>query len=758
MKVSYLLRFALFPALSVVVTAQTGDVVEDVSEIYEWDRVPIGGGGYQTGVVTHPDAPGLMYLKGDVMGLHRRKPDENRWVQTFFTFTPDDGYFGGTGGLDVHPEEPGTFYVFLGRDADSEAGIYKSTDYGGEFEQLLQVYERTNQGDERKWANNVAVDPNNGDVVYFGTRNDGLLRTTDGGETFDFQPHPDIPTDPDEVIKKGKKTISSGAVGTRNIVIDPSETVGNPTRSRVVYAAPYSKGLYRSVDGGERFTPVEGGPDNIRWMKLAPDGSLYLTARGGGGVWHYDGEWNRIREEGVNALAVDPHDPSGKTIFLGQAANPDILFRSQDGGKTWETLEMGSGYEAVYPENWEMRKVGQALSTLDFDRAVKGRLYLCDAFGAWVTDDPLATPIQWRPLHEGLEGTVSFTVSAPPATETNAPLYTGGSDANNYSHMNPAEDFPHKKLSPIRPPKEPRQWIAYCSDYEYCMADPNVMYRVVGAHNNRMYVSKTTNGGKNPGDWEVVASSYKHSPLPSPVSWNGRTRKLAVSGTDPDAVLMAGAGGYGNHYTLDGGETWTRMEGVLKGDDGFIDRTAYRMYGRDKPIAADRVNGDYFYGFKGKQFYVSDGKAANGTWRETFKFPDKRDPNRWHENALSVAAAPYEAGTVAINLGRTGLWLSRDFGETFEKIEVFADCRSVGWGAPAPGSENSTLYAFGKIGEQWGIYASVDFGESWFRMTPAGLGLSGLGNLTGDLNEFGTVYFSNSSMGVGYGRLRRNME
>lgn len=727
------------------------------AEQYEWGRVYIGGGGYQTGVVSHAKTPGLLYLKGDVMGLHRRMPGESRWYQTADGFSPDDGRINGCGGVGLHPEHSAIVYTTFGdRQYSGNGGLYKSTDYGVTWERVVSFYEQAAGGDERKWANNVAVDPNNGDIVYVGTREDGLIRTIDGGRTFDHNPHPDIPVNPDTAItytdpkKDTHKDSISGHVGSRNVVIDPSETLTNPTRSKTLYIGAYTRGVYRSTDGGEHFSLMPGSPVEPRWMKLAANGTLYVVNNHGGGLWKYDGTWSLVKEGDYRALALDPFDAEGKRLII---CDGHVYYRTVDGGATWDTLKQGSGWIDVHPPDWDLRTSGKAVSSIDFDLSTPDRLYQCDAFGVWVADNPWATPIQWRPMHEGCEGTVSFGISCPPDNGNPYPLYSGGSDANNYAHRNPTEEYPDDKLAPVEPPEEGTQWLAYCSDYDFCMMRPDVMYRVVQAHNRRQYVCKTTNGGRTAADWTVIASSHKDSPLPSPVSWNGRTHKLAVSATDPDACFMAGRSGYGNYYTLDGGTTWTRQRGVLPDDQGFIKEGGWSMYGRDKPVCADRVNGNYIYGYLKKKFYRSDGKGANATWTNPYTFENDRDPSTWKLCAYHLQAAPDHAGHLVLNLGRNGLWLTTDHGDSWRKIAAVADCRSCGWGKKAPDSEYSTIYIHAKIDGQWGIHRSTDLAQSWDKITPDHISFNIGSNITGDLQTYGTVYMSEDARGIVYGKI-----
>jgi photosystem II stability/assembly factor-like uncharacterized protein len=656
----------------------------------------------------------------------------------------------------VDPDNGAVIYTLFGGGQGSKMGIYKSSDYGDSWTFLLPVFSDANRGPERKWSNNVVVDPNNHEIVYFGTRDDGLLRTLDGGKNFDFQPHPDVPTNPDEALKTddGKQNLIIGHVGIRNVVIDPSEKMENPVRSKTIYLSAFTKGIYRSTDGGMTFQLTEGNPKNVSLMKLSPKGVLYAIGQFDEGLWLFDGQWHLLKPGAFQALAIDPHDPEGKRILIATGGNPATIFRTTDAGATWETLEKDAAWTPKFPENWNVRKPGQGTATLDFDLSTPSRLYQCDAFGAWVTEAPYATPIIWSPLHEGLEGTVSFALSSPPDNGNVYPLYSGGSDANNYAHVDPTKIYPSEKLAPARPPNEGTQWLAYSSDIDFCMSNPDVMYRAVEAHNKRQYIMRTDNGGKTAADWTVVATSHDESPLQKILNWSGGVKKIAVSATDPDACLVAGWGSQGNYYTHDGGKTWTKVTGVLKDDRGFIPQRGWAMYGHDKTICADRVNGNIFYAYDDKKFYRNEEKAANGSWVNTFTFPEERNPNDWKLSAFHLQAAPANEGHLALNFGKNVLWITKDGGDHWTRLEGVEDCRSSGWGKSAPDQQNSTLYAHAKINGQWGIYSSFDFGTTWNKLTPDNITFNIAANMTGDLRTFGTVYFSESGRGIVFGRLK----
>ncbi len=65
----------------------------------------------------------------------------------------------------------------------------------------------------------------------------------------------------------------------------------DPDRAGTVYAAAWSKGIYRSSDGGRNWTLVGGAPPHPDVMALALDPSApgrLLVGMSGGGLWRLE--------------------------------------------------------------------------------------------------------------------------------------------------------------------------------------------------------------------------------------------------------------------------------------------------------------------------------------------------------------------------------------------------------------------------------------------------------------------------------------
>jgi len=128
-----------------------------------------------------------------------------------------------------------------------------------------------------------------------------------------------------------------------------------PSDGRWVYATIKGRGVYRSTDGGLSWTltAINGSgqdilidPANPKQVFVAVWAGMLRSSDGGA-------TWDTIRrglpkDQQVAALAWDPGD--GRLMYAGLRANPlagSAVYRSTDGGETWERLWSPAGVEAL---------------------------------------------------------------------------------------------------------------------------------------------------------------------------------------------------------------------------------------------------------------------------------------------------------------------------------------------------------------------------------------------------------------------------
>jgi len=159
-------------------------------------------------------------------------------------------------------------------------GIYVSRDRGRTWSPV------NDQLSQDAFVNALAVDPHNPDLVYAATANRGLLKTTDGGQSW-------------RGVQGGLPEDSASAVAI------------NPGDPNVIFAGFDRKSLYVSSDGG------------VTWE---------ASVRG------------MMAEASPSAIVFDPADPQD-TVYVADRSNG--VFRSTDAGKTWQIINTGLSMRAI---------------------------------------------------------------------------------------------------------------------------------------------------------------------------------------------------------------------------------------------------------------------------------------------------------------------------------------------------------------------------------------------------------------------------
>ncbi len=155
---------------------------------YQWTNVSIGEGGYVTGVYLHPLQQDLVYIRTDIGGFYRWNSVDKRWIPLTDHFgLAKSNYYGGEA-LALDPNNPNIVYIAAGKYTASSAGlgtIFKSTDQGKTWTKL-NIDLAMGGNETKRWAGErLAVNPFNSNVIFFGSRLNGLWKSADAGATWD---------------------------------------------------------------------------------------------------------------------------------------------------------------------------------------------------------------------------------------------------------------------------------------------------------------------------------------------------------------------------------------------------------------------------------------------------------------------------------------------------------------------------------------------------------------------------------------------
>ncbi|MCO5725346.1 VPS10 domain-containing protein [Robiginitalea marina] len=472
------------------------------------------------------------------------------------------GQTGQIGGVRLHPQDHNTAYVAaIGKafQASTERGLYKTTDGGRSWKQVLSISDRTGVSD-------VELLPTNPNVLFAaawkaqrtpwtiisgGTPEEGgIYKSLDGGASW----------------TKIEKGLPTGLIGKIDIEVCPSD-------SRIVYAlveAPGEEGgLYKSEDQGESFAQVSSHNGirtrpfyytNIRVVPKNPDivyamATGYFKSEDGGKTW------SRMRPP-----HGDNHD-----MWINPD-NPDLFIQSNDGGanvtfnggQTWSTqfnqptaeiyqVEVDNQYPYwLYGGQQDNYSTVAVPSMPPYGVQAEGIGYIINT-GGCETGPAVPHPTNPDIVYSNCKG--RFTVYNK-RTGTEQSYYVGA--ANMYGH-NPRDlEFRFQRVSPI-----------HVSPH-----NPKVIYHT------SQYVHKTVDEGKT---WEIISPDLtafeadkqvvSGEPITRDVTGEEFYSTIYAIRESPlqEGVIWVGANDGPVHVTRDGGSSWEAVTPKALPPGGRVD-------------------------------------------------------------------------------------------------------------------------------------------------------------------------------------------
>lgn len=726
----------------------------DMSSDYSWERKWIGGGGFFMGMAFSPVESGLMYVRSDVCGPHRRDIDETDvWTYLGDSY-PVTADIGGSAGITAHPTDPNTVFMLSGSYNDvSNGGVYRSTNKGVTWDLVLNKRVHGNDQNSKKLGEPIAVDAKNINVIYAGTQYDGLFRSASAGDLSTWSLITSVPQ---------KNT------GVRCVAIDTFETTGSPARSRYVYAGVHNDSIYQSEDGGLTFTLMSSGPSNPLQMIMSSNRELIVGTDSG--IWKYNlnNGWENISpvgEETSSFLCVDVNPNNAQELI---AAVNKKVFRSNDGGATWTSVSLLDGeiIDATPGFNF-IRDPISSPAAIHFD-PFSSDVYVNDAYGVWKTSDVWASITQWEIQYKNINNTITIDMTSPPKGTSNGVLYSASPDVEGFRFNDGQKDF-YSKYSRLGP---------NTTSVDFCEEFPDVIYFTKSKKWSPTYqawVFRADNGILNntsntfapddnyyksyPFNTEFNSEFYNPPTDGSVPAYNAGGAKIAVSATDPAVAIYFSGGSSGStFYTKDGGDTWNSTVGLPYSD--FLRRVcgggSCSEYDFNMPIGADLVAGNIFYAYYDLtgEFFVSEDGGKTWSERTNAGLPSFNGVTQ--SNPLRLETAPYVAGDVWIALDDNGLYHSTDTAQTFSPINFFNRATQVVLGKNKSGQSNPTVFVFGQAAtdSQWGVFRSNDMGSTWELITkPSEPGAPYPRSMTADRQVYGRVYLAHGTTGIRVGEM-----
>ncbi len=736
---------------------------------YTWKSVQIVGGGFVDGIIFHPTENGLCYCRTDMGGAYRRNPETLKWEPLLDWLSYDDLNLMGVESIALDPSNPEMVFLSCGTYSNSRTpygAILRSDDRGNTFSRTDVPFKMGGNEDGRGNGERMAVDPNNGSIIYLGTRHDGLWKSIDRAVTWNkVESFPDVTENPpDNMHNKDSlrfwRWMNQGC-GINLVIFDPkSGAKGKP--SSTIYVGVSLKNrenFFYSHDTGKTWKPVSGQPIKYRptHAVLSSDGNLYITYGSSpgpsrmrdGGVWKYNiknGTWTDIspdkpdpetRPFGYAAVSVDKQNPTCLIVSSYnryEIANGEDIFRSTNGGKTWKQVFLNGGILDSTMAPYTSRTGIHWLFDIEIDPFNSDHAMFTTGFGGYETfnlsDMDKDKPTTWSIMSTGIEETVGLDLHSPPK---GAQLISAIGDYGGFVHWDLDKPSPEGNFD------NPR--FGNTNDLAFAENNPDIMVRVGNAtnYNPDKNIGYSLDGGKS---WQPTNGlPYTKSRGGSiAVSSDGNTwiwsPARVRNGWGPGSTIQPSA----VYFTVDKGNAWNKCNGVPN----------------NTRVVAAPTNSNKFYAmnlFDGKFFISMDGgenfseQNLNLPGGVPFKNEDRGDSRGGQDQLYVTPGRDADLWIAAFD----ALYHSIDEGTTFIKIDHVDQVYAFGFGKNAPDKDYPAIYLIGTINGVRGVFCSVDVAESWTRINDDQHQWGLLLQITGDPKLFGRVYIGTHGRGILYG-------
>jgi xyloglucan-specific exo-beta-1,4-glucanase len=766
---------AIFSSLFSASTASAQGLAYD-SNPYNFNNVVIGGGGgFIPGIVFSTKEPGLVYARTDIGGAYRFDTHAGRWIPLLDWVGFANWNLSGVESIAIDPVDPHRVYLAVGTYtnewATQNGAILRSFDEGRRFKTINLPFKVGSNMPGRGMGERLAIDPNNTSVLYLGTRSgNGLWRSLDSGETWakvtnfpDTGPYHEPSSGPTDTYDNDPIGVVWETFDARTTV-----TVGGRKVSKNIYVgvADPSSSLWQSNDGGQTWTAVVGQPTGVmpHHGKLASTGILYLSYNNNAGpydgsagdVWKYDtgaAAWTLITPPasplnggyGFGGLTVDAENPNTIVVSALNQWWPDTqIFRSLDGGTNWNLIwnvNWGNPWPNVMAANYTLSYASVApWLTFGVTPAT------CTVPGTTNSLCPQPTPkLGW--MVESLEidpfnsNHMLYGTGATMFGTDNLTAWDSGGEANISVAAVGIEETAVQDL--ISPPAGTAHLISAVADNGGYTHNDLSVPSVMDA--NPVFTTGTSL------DYAELSPSF----IVRVGTGSSNGENIAFSGDGgqtwtPGATQPSSASGGTVAAAADGSRVvWSCGPGVYFSADMGTTWTASTGVPAGASVRSDRVNPLKFYAFANGVFYISTDGGQTFTDTAASNLPPAG-------TSAQFKATPGHEGDIWLAGGSTttvyGIWHSLDGGNSFFKLREVEAASTIGFGMPARFHKYPALYSSAEVFGVWGIYRSDDAGFTWLRINDDQHQYALTNSaITGDPRIYGRVYFGTNGRGIIYG-------
>jgi photosystem II stability/assembly factor-like uncharacterized protein len=649
---------------------------------------------------------------------------QTRWVRT-------GGPLGGLGyDIRVHPQDPSTLFV-----TDAFSGVFKSTDGGAEWAPVNEgIDTRAGGSGDAIPVFCLTLHPSSPQSVWIGTQNArGIFQSANGGTGWTRKDNGIVeefgitfrgiaidPNDPDTVyaaaeiaswVWAGEERMGREFDLTRGVVYKSMDGGQNwnavwrgdnlaryvwidPRDSAVVYVStgifdreaansdpqarlPGGEGIIKSTDGGQTWTRINNGLNNlyVGSLFMHPEDPDTLLA-GAGNIQYREGigvylttDGGRTWEQTLGNNVITSVEFALSDPRLAYAGGADAIYRSADGGRTWVQVSGGEngwgspGVRAGFPIDFQV------------DPGDPDRLFVNNYGGGnFLSTDGGRT---WSPASKGYTGAQVRDLAVDP---TAAGRVFAAARSGIFVTLQGGNEWEGRAWAPAAS----LEWNAVAID----PADPQ---HILAANNWNNLILKSKNGGRS---WE---------PASAEAGMNRGWRTIVFAPAD-STVVYAGvsgffsAGVFDNH--LDGG-------GVAVSTDGGATWSA----ANDATSTTANVSNLAVHPDDAQTMFAATGnrgllKTIDGGNRWSAKNEGLPNP----PVVLVVALQPAAPDLMLVGLESAGVYRSEDGGETWTQSVDGMNPQAMVSDLVFDPTNPQRVYA----ADRWsGVFRSDDGGRNW---------------------------------------------
>ncbi len=202
---------------------------------------------------------------------------------------------------------------------------------GGTWKHVGPPYVPSNSGGAGR-VNSITLDPTDPNIMWTGTPDGGLWKTTDGGESWS--------SNTDWLPNLGVTEVAINPQNTDIMYIATGDGFGYAL-SGEFWGGTYSNGVMKSTDGGDTWSDTGlnwslGQSNQINALQINPDNPDILLAGTNTGVWRSTdaaANWTLIQAGDFRSVELKPGDPN--TVYAGDGD----IWRSLDGGQSFSLVQ-----------------------------------------------------------------------------------------------------------------------------------------------------------------------------------------------------------------------------------------------------------------------------------------------------------------------------------------------------------------------------------------------------------------------------------